>query len=171
MNTLERITWYETQVRPFLAKHVPERLPSLDSDCDRLKRLIKQPDGVTICFLGNSGVGKSTLLNALAAGNRQVLPSGGIGPLTARATEVSFSKEPWFQVVYQPRKQFSQLVATLALRHFHLTKPSNRTTAPSDLPEDIKANLDSDDLKEAMQTADAPNNAKTLTQPHQKIQI
>lgn len=56
------------------------------ADHARLKRLIGMPDCITVCFLGNSGIGKSTLLNAVAAGAEQVLPAGGIGPLTAQAT-------------------------------------------------------------------------------------
>lgn len=62
------IAWYEQFAKPFLEKHAPERLASVEADYQRLKRLKAKPDEVTICCLGNSGVGKSTLLNGLAAG-------------------------------------------------------------------------------------------------------
>ncbi|WP_293395655.1 GTPase [Nevskia sp.] len=84
------MNWFDQQAKPFLSAHAPEKLPSLQSDYERLQRLIARPDHITVCFLGNSGVGKSTLLNALAADEAQVLPAGGIGPLTAQATEVLF---------------------------------------------------------------------------------
>lgn len=60
MNSDDVITWYEQHVRPFLEKHAQDRLDSLEADYLRLKRLKARPDEVTICFLGNSGVGKST---------------------------------------------------------------------------------------------------------------
>jgi len=88
MNSHELLEWYEQSVRPFLERHAPDRLEALKADQERLSRLLQSKDEVTICFLGNSGVGKSTLLNALAAGASQILPAGGIGPLTAQATEV-----------------------------------------------------------------------------------
>jgi hypothetical protein len=58
-----------------------------------------------ICALGQSAVGKSTLLNAIVAGNRSILPAGGIGPLTALATEVSYCAEPFFTARYRDEKQ------------------------------------------------------------------
>ncbi|MEQ1935329.1 MAG: dynamin family protein, partial [Fimbriimonadaceae bacterium] len=156
MNEAELVEWFEKQARPFLEKHAADRLPPLLGDYARLTRLIAQSDDVTICFLGNSGVGKSTLLNALAAGNRQVVPSGGIGPLTAQATEVSYSDERWFQVVYQPSVKFWQLVSALAFRQSNLARAAIRGAESPDIPEDIKVNLDKEGLLEALQAGEAP---------------
>jgi hypothetical protein len=94
------IWWYEYAVKPFLAKHAKERISALDNDCDRLKRISSDPDELTVCFIVMSIVGKSTLLNAIAAGERTILPAGGIGPLTAQATVVLYSDKPKFKVVY-----------------------------------------------------------------------
>src|SRR5262245_13801741 len=100
MNHLELLAWYEDTVRPFLEQHAKDRLPILDNDRDRLRRLLGRPGTTTVCFIGNSAIGKSTLLNSLAAGSSQILPAGGIGPLTAQATEVHFSEVPCFTVHY-----------------------------------------------------------------------
>lgn len=116
MKDVDVLAWYDQLAKPFLEKHAPDRLASLESDYLRLKRLKAKPDEVTICFLGNSGVGKSTLLNALAAGDRQVLPAGGIGPLTAQATEVRFSDERRFRVIYHPKGHLWKLAFALESR-------------------------------------------------------
>lgn len=116
MNTQELLTWYEESARPFLERHAPDRLEAVQADQQRLSRLLKSRDGVTICFLGNSGVGKSTLLNAMAAGASQILPAGGIGPLTAQATEVRYSEEKQFHVTYHPKKNLWRLAFALETR-------------------------------------------------------
>lgn len=116
MNADEVLVWYEQSARPFLEKHAPDRLEAAHADQERLKRLLASRDEVTVCFLGNSGVGKSTLLNALAAGASQVLPAGGIGPLTAQATEVRFSEEKRFRVIYHPKSHLWRLAFALEAR-------------------------------------------------------
>ena len=93
MDAYELLKWCEQAAMPLLIKHCPDRIEAVQADLQRLARLLASKDEVTICFLGNSGVGKSTLLNAIAAGASQILPAGGIGPLTAQATEVRFSSE------------------------------------------------------------------------------
>src|SRR5262249_2727640 len=91
-------------------------LGQLDSDCARLSRLLSRPRTITACFLGHSGVGKSTLLNALAAGACQVVPAGGIGPLTAMATEVRYSEQEFFRATYHPRHRLLRLLFSLEQR-------------------------------------------------------
>src|SRR5579862_5079603 len=86
--------WFDNSARPFLEHHDSEKVVELDQDLDRLLRTDhRASEELAICFLGASGVGKSTLINALVAGEENVLPSGGIGPLTALAMEVRYSEE------------------------------------------------------------------------------
>jgi len=116
MKAHELLSWYEQSARPFLERHSSDRLEAVQADKERLCRLLDCRDEVTVCFLGNSGVGKSTLLNALAAGANQILPAGGIGPLTAQATEVRYSEEKCFHVIYHPKKNLWRLAFALEAR-------------------------------------------------------
>ena len=109
MEELDLLKWFESSAGLFLDRHAKERLASLANDYERLKKLLAEPDKVTVCFLGNSGIGKITLLNALAVGSEQILPAGGIGPLTAQATEVDFSAEPTFKVRHRASRTHKAL--------------------------------------------------------------
>lgn len=163
MNVHELLEWYEQSARPFLERHAPDRLEALKADQERLSRLLQSKDEVTICFLGNSGVGKSTLLNALAAGASQILPAGGIGPLTAQATEVRYSAEKFFHVTYHPKKNLWRLAFALESRLQHerraaKRKPGSEDSA-ADVPEEdaglseLASELTQDDLAEVLQQA------------------
>jgi GTP-binding protein EngB required for normal cell division len=162
MSSTEVISWFERYAKPFLEKHAPDRLEALNADHERLKRLQAKTDEVTVCFLGNSGVGKSTLLNALAAGDKQVLPAGGIGPLTARATEVRYSDERRFMVVYHPRGQLWKLAFALEARlraerraggkHASASVPTAAGEA-EDPPSDLISELTQEDVAESLTAA------------------
>lgn len=128
MKEQELLRWFEESARPFFERNAQQRLPPLFDDYERLKRLLSETDEVTICFLGNSGIGKSTLLNALAAGADYILPAGGIGPLTAQATEVRYSPVPEFHVTYHPMGQLWQAAFGLESRLIHQKKDTEVET-------------------------------------------
>jgi len=163
MNAHELLEWYEHSARPFLKRHSPDRLEALEADQERLSRLLDSKDEVTVCFLGNSGVGKSTLLNALAAGANQILPAGGIGPLTAQATEVRYSEEKFFHVTYHPKKNLWRLAFALESRlqaERRATKRKHGSEVIADgVPaeeaglSELASELTQDDLAEVLQQA------------------
>jgi GTP-binding protein EngB required for normal cell division len=166
----ELLAWFEEYARSFLDRHAKDRLASLEADYDRMERLLAAPDKVTVCFLGSSGIGKSTLLNALAAGANQVLPSGGIGPLTAQATEVHYSDAPSFRVVYHPKKHVWRVAFALEQRLESQLRADKKLPAVlasvGDSASEAELNnaLDDEDRKEALavaqpvlEEADAPN--------------
>ena len=161
MKELELLQWFEKSARPFLERHAKDRIASLENDHDRLNRLLKESDKVTVCFLGNSGIGKSTLLNAIAAGANQILPAGGIGPLTAQATEVHYSEAPTFRVIYHPRKHLWQVAFALEQRLESQLRAAQKEpgVAPEQTPmSDLAAPLDEADRKEAIADAQQPAN-------------
>lgn len=163
MNAHDLLEWYEHSARPFLERHSPDRLEALQADQERLSRLLDSKDEVTVCFLGNSGVGKSTLLNALAAGASQILPAGGIGPLTAQATEVRYSEEKFFHVTYHPKKNLWRLAFALESRlqaERRATKRKHGSEVIADgVPaeeaglSELASELTQDDLAEVLQQA------------------
>ena len=149
------LRWLDEQVNPFLKAYAPEKMAALQGDRERFLRIKARPDDVTVCFLGNSGVGKSTLLNALAADAAQVLPAGGIGPLTAQATEVHYSEVPMFRVVYHPKGRLWQTAFALEARLQRQRKQADalgQTPANSDLAQ----GLSDEEQREAV--ADATSN-------------
>jgi hypothetical protein len=82
-------TWYTTGVKPLLGELHEPKLSELDADLANLLRTAEECDGaLEVCFLGMAGVGKSTIINALAFDKEMVLPTGGVGPLTAQAMSV-----------------------------------------------------------------------------------
>lgn len=148
--------WFDKHAKPFLQNHAPDKLAALQSDYDRMRRLMAKLDEVTVCFLGNSGVGKSTLLNALAADDAQVLPAGGIGPLTAQATEVSFSEVPTFSVVYHPKAKLWQTAFALEARLIQQARKAAKQAVEM-VESEFAKGLSDTDLKEAESDAVAPS--------------
>ncbi len=108
------VGWFQSAVRPFLEAVQPEKVGPLDADARNLEEVARTADQeLAVCFLGNAGVGKSTLINSLVAGKDVILPAGGIGPLTAQALAVRYAPHRRFEVEYHPPQTLWQLAFAL----------------------------------------------------------
>jgi len=106
--------WFRTSVKPVLDEHATDRVAEFEkqlSELFEIARLLNEP--FSACFLGQSQIGKSTLINALVADDKILLPVGGIGPLTAQAIQVNFSSTPFLKVWYHKKKLILQLLFAL----------------------------------------------------------
>ena len=76
------LNWYRDKINPLFTEHLSEqKIEEFEKDFARLSRSLESSEiELSVCFLGNSGVGKSTLINAVIGGDRPVVPSGGVGP-------------------------------------------------------------------------------------------
>jgi hypothetical protein len=89
--------WVE-ELRPLLKEHVPGEIGAVDQSAELLAAALRRKTQLQVGFIGESQVGKSSLINALV--ERSALPSGGIGPLTAQATQVAYADDDCLTVSY-----------------------------------------------------------------------
>lgn len=109
---LEKLrSWYRDRARPFIEAESAERLPALDASFERLAT--QAVPELPICVLGAAGVGKSTLLNAIAGGHLAIVPQGGVGPLTAQATLIRYGEQRRFRATYLSAQRLTNLLAAL----------------------------------------------------------
>ena len=105
------LEWYNGKVKPLLLRLDADKARELDADVERIAKALTADDGdLEVCFLGNAGIGKSTLINALVAGKEVILPAGGVGPLTAQALHVRYGDVPRFEVEYHGGDRLNQLL-------------------------------------------------------------
>lgn len=107
-------TWAAGTVSAVIERWEPQRASAVTELCADLRRLaVAEGAELAICFLGSSGVGKSTLINSLVDPQLQVVPQGGIGPLTAQATMVRYALRPYLHATYHGSRRVNQLVFAL----------------------------------------------------------
>ena len=144
-NGLKLLEWYTKRARPFLEQHAQQDLAAIDEQARRVEDLAQTAAReVAVCFLGNSGVGKSTLLNALISDKHDVLPHRGVGPLTAQATEVRHAEAPYFHATYVSAAALNKILFTLETWHERLSR-----RAQPQAVDDAAASLDEDERRDA----------------------
>lgn len=148
------LEWYTRSARTFLEQHAPAELASLDKQGLRMEQLAKAAEEeVAVCFLGAAGVGKSTLLNALVSEQYNVLPHGGVGPLTAQATVVRYADAPYFRATYLPASAVNRILFALERSHELATKRAADQAAA----EAVAAGLDEEERREAEAAVPVPS--------------
>src|SRR5688572_15660897 len=162
--------WYVSSGRPFFDEHLPGKVGDLDAALTRIQAHDKRvSDELAICFLGDSGIGKSTLINALVAGHELVLPTGGIGPLTALAMEVRYGDEPAFEAEYHNARALWQ-GAIFGLERGYATQLKEATgkIADESLPPDLLGPDDEGVVTTAVTGGDADAEVPSRLESFQK---
>jgi Dynamin family len=121
---------YEATVRRELQSIGSNLLPELDSAAAILRSALSARREVRVGFLGESQVGKSSLINALIG--RNALPTGGVGPLTAQATRLRYAASPSLEIRYHDRRRVNQFVFALRQYLFARGELSTMADAPPD---------------------------------------
>ncbi len=166
----EIVGWFETQVRPFLQGVQPEKVAPLEADARNLEGVMRTVDQeLAVCFLGNAGVGKSTLINSLVAGKDVILPAGGIGPLTAQALAVRYAPRRRFEVEYHPPQTLWQLAFALESALQREARRDQPPEAGDELGRDIEPE-DRAQIQEAV-TATGPQLGKKLEEMKRQAQL
>jgi GTP-binding protein EngB required for normal cell division len=119
---------YRTEVRAFLEDHKSTTLEGLDQAAVLLEAALARDPRIDVGFLGESQVGKSSLINAVLG--QKALPSGGVGPLTAQATRITHSRANRIEVTYHPRARLNQLIFALE-RYLERRNELPKTTGPT----------------------------------------
>jgi hypothetical protein len=153
------LDWYQNVARPFLEKVLSEdKIANFDRDKQRLPQTAQLGNTeLAACFLGSSGVGKSTLINALVGGAQPVVPSGGVGPLTAQALVVRYGELPGFEVEYHgPSRILRTIFGLQQMFKTELGRPhlSGEILAP-------EPDLDDDELPENSPSPTTDGNGDT----------
>ena len=141
--------WYATSLRRFLEEHAPESVAQLDNENLRLQRLLAQDAETVVCFVGASGIGKSTLLNAIVAGEKTLVPAGGVGPLTALATEVRYGQSSKFRAQYHSKQRLWRVASALYFQIHRVSKAQAGIEAPAGVVADSGFGIDAEVASDA----------------------
>jgi GTP-binding protein EngB required for normal cell division len=160
------VKWYEETARPFLLKTAPEeKVADFDKDVARLSKAVESFDAeLAVCFLGSSGIGKSTLINALLGGKQAVVPSGGVGPLTAQAVVVRYQEALGFEVEYhKPARLWRTIFGLERAFRAELGAPVASPELPAELDE-----LEESELPEETAPSQETIEDESLTEQEQQ---
>ena len=127
------IEWYKQRAHPFLQNNLSEdKLDAFDKDNARLRAMYSTIRiELSVFFLEIRGVGKRTLINAVIGGEQSIVPSGGVGPLTAQALVVRYGDQPRFEVEYYSAGQLLRTV--FGLEQMYRDELGSRDKKPDDL--------------------------------------
>lgn len=128
------VAFYDSEGRAALEELGVAELADIDAAASVLRRAVAMRPLTRVGFLGESQVGKSSIINALVG--QRVLPSGGLGPLTAQATALTYAKEPSFRVKYHGRKRLNEFRFALERYLQSLGEASLGEVEPTPAPED-----------------------------------
>ncbi|MDF1662767.1 MAG: dynamin family protein, partial [Planctomycetota bacterium] len=151
------LDFYKDTLRPYLQRQRSEDITNLDFGSSALGQLVRKDMNLSVGFVGESQVGKSTLINALLG--YTALPSGGVGPLTAQATHVKYAEENALHAVYHPKRKLNQLAFTIQnylVRRGELSFPSENVEAES--VDEALGELDAFGFESADEAADGKKN-------------
>lgn len=136
--------WYADAVRPFLSTAGDGRLDEFDGQARLLsERAEKLCNSLLACFVGGSGVGKSTLINCLVGRHEVVVPSGGVGPLTAQALKIEYGERPALRAIYHAPATVWKLV--FALEKMFAADLASGTSPPLN---DLLSGMDDEAIEE-----------------------
>ena len=136
---------YRHEVRAFLAEHKSVTLDGLDQAAVLLETALARDPRIDVGFLGESQVGKSSLINAVLG--QKALPTGGVGPLTAQATRITYAQANQIEVTYHPRARLNQLIFAMERyleRRHELPKTAGPTAPDAEalvLAQDVEATV------------------------------
>jgi hypothetical protein len=128
---------YQEEARNFLSQHLPQALDGLDRRVELTEQALALKTRLDIGFVGESQVGKSTLLNAILGAH--ALPSGGIGPLTAQPILVRYAERQSFVAHYHTKQTLNEL--RFAIEEY-LRRQTGNTSEPGDQPEGTSELID-----------------------------
>lgn len=159
---------YERDLRPLLSEHRVASLDALDQTKEVLANALATSDRLSVGFVGGSQVGKSSIINALL-GDR-VVPAGGLGPLTAQATQLGYRDVSALEVRYHRGDQLNRLALGIAS---YLKKRGELEEAPEITAEaeDVETMLDLEMAEDASAPEDMERKKPSKVGEHMLSQV
>jgi len=152
--------WFRSKAKPFLLQEMPDRVLELEKELEFIEHREKTiNDPLTVCFVGGAGVGKSTLINAMVAGGETVVPSGGVGPLTAQAIEITISDSPRFTAIYHSPAKIWQICFAIE----NAIKRETQIAVMESDDKDLAGLLDQEDLNPVSENGETTEESRTET--------